>query len=125
MRNFCRAYWQAPTRLKDRSRLRHLITGGACVIDLICSKHVPYGVKRLADHLKSDITKGEVVPFFGQIYDQKGELKNKGEHEMKPSDIMKMDWLVDNVVGSIPPMSEFVDNAKMVVELKGVEENKL
>ena len=46
-------------------------------------------------------------------------------HEMKPSDIMKMDWLVDNVVGSIPPMSEFVDNAKMVVELKGVEENKL
>ncbi len=97
----------------------------AGVIDLICSKHVPYGVKRLADHLKSDITKGEVVPFFGQIYDQKGELKNKGEHEMKPSDIMKMDWLVDNVVGSIPPMSEFVDNAKMVVELKGVEENKL
>ena len=97
----------------------------AGVIDLICSKHVPYGVKRLADHLKSDITKGEVVPFFAQIYDQKGELKNKGEHEMKPSDIMKMDWLVDNVVGSIPPMSEFVDNAKMVVELKGVEENKL
>ena len=44
---------------------------------------------------------------------------------MKPSDIMKMDWLVDNVVGSIPPMSEFVDKAKMVVELKGVEENKL
>lgn len=44
---------------------------------------------------------------------------------MKPSDIMKMDWLVDNVVGSIPPMSEFVDNAKTVVELKGVEENKL
>lgn len=27
----CRAYWQAPTRLKDRSRLRHLITGGACL----------------------------------------------------------------------------------------------
>ena len=97
----------------------------AGVIDLICSKHVPYGVKRLADHLKSDITKGEVVPFFGKIYDQKGELKNKGEHEMKPSDIMKMDWLVDNVVGNIPPMSEFVDNAKTVVELKGVEENKL
>ena len=97
----------------------------AGVIDLICSKHVPYGVKRLADHLKSDITKGEIVPFFGQIYNQKGELKNKGEHEMKPSDIMKMDWLVDNVVGSIPPMSEFIDNAKMVVELKGVEGNKL
>ena len=51
--------------------------------------------------------------------------EDKGEHEMKPSDIMKMDWLVDNVVGSIPPMSEFIDNAKMVVELKGVEGNKL
>jgi len=28
-------------------------------------------------------------------------------------------------VGNIPPMSEFIDNAKMVVELKGVEGNKL
>ena len=44
---------------------------------------------------------------------------------MKPSDIRKMDWLVDNVVGSIPRMSEFIDNAKMVVELKGVAGNKL
>lgn len=97
----------------------------AGVIDLICSKHVPYGVKRLADHLKSDITHGEIVPFYGRIYDQSGVLRNKGEKEMKPRDIMNMDWLVDNIIGNIPPMSEFIDNAKAVVELKGVEENKL
>lgn len=97
----------------------------AGVIDLICSKHVPYGVKRLADHLKSDITHGEIVPFYGKIYDQNGVLRNKGEQEMKPRDIMNMDWLVDNIIGNIPPMSDFIDNAKTVVELKGVEENKL
>lgn len=97
----------------------------AGVIDLICSKHVPYGVKRLADHLKSDITHGEIVPFYGKIYDQNGVLRNKGEQEMKPRDIMNMDWLVDNIIGNIPPMSDFIDNAKAVVELKGVEENKL
>ena len=76
----CRAYLQAPTRLKGRNRVKALNYWwgmSAGVIDLICSKHVPYGVKRLADHLKSDITKGEVVPFFGQIYNQKGELKTK------------------------------------------------
>ena len=31
---------------------------------------------------------------------------------------------MDNVVGRIPAMSELVDDAKIIVELKGVEENK-
>lgn len=95
------------------------------VIDLFCSKNVPYGVKRLANHLKNDITQREIVPFYGEIYDQNGELRNKDEKEMQPRDIMNMDWLVDNIVGNIPSMEHFIDNAKTVVELKGVEENKL
>lgn len=96
----------------------------AGVIDLICSKHVPCGVKRLANHLKYDITSGEIVPFYGDIYDQNGVQRNKGENEMSPRDIMNMDWLVENVVGSIPAMDSLIDKAKTVVELKGVEEKK-
>ena len=48
----------------------------AGVIDLICSKNVPTGVKRLVDHLKSDIKKGDIVPFYGEIRAQDGTLKN-------------------------------------------------
>lgn len=96
----------------------------AGVIDLICSKNVPSGVRRLADHLKSDIKKGDIVPFFGEIHSQDKELKNDREQTMRPEDIMEMDWLVDNVIGNIPAMETLIDAAQPVVQLKGVEEKK-
>lgn len=96
----------------------------AGVIDMICSNNVPGGVRRLADHLKSDIRKGDMVPFYGEIYSQDGELRNKSNVEMKPEDIMEMDWLVANVIGNIPSMDTLIDAAQTVVQLKGVEETK-
>lgn len=96
----------------------------AGVIDLICSKNVPVGVKRLADHLKSDIKKGDIVPFFGEIHAQDGTLMNEKEQTMKPETIMEMDWLVDNVIGDIPAMDKLRAEARPVVQLKGVEEKK-
>lgn len=96
----------------------------AGVIDMICSNNVPAGVRRLADHLKHDIKKGDMVPFYGEIYSQDGELRNKSNVAMKPEVIMEMDWLVANVKGSIPTMDTLIDAAQTVVQLKGVEETK-
>ena len=96
----------------------------AGVIDMICSNNVPAGVRRLADHLKHDIKKGDMVPFYGEIYSQDGELRNKSNVAMKPEAIMEMDWLVANVKGSIPTMDTRIEAAQTVVQLKGVEETK-
>ena len=96
----------------------------AGVIDMIWSNNVPAGVRRLADHLKHDIKKGDMVPFYGEIYSQDGELRNKSNVAMKPEAIMEMDWLVANVKGSIPAMDTLIDAAQTVVQLKGVEETK-
>ena len=49
---------------------------------MICSNNVPAGVRRLADHLKHDIKKGDMVPFYGEIYSQDGELRNKSNVAM-------------------------------------------
>lgn len=97
----------------------------AGVIDLICSKHVPGGVKQLAEHLKRDLCDGDLVPFYGEIFDQKGNLRNHENTEMSPEEIMKMDWLASNVVGEIPPVDELIDDAHSVVNSKGVEDAKL
>ncbi|MCM1106367.1 MAG: BMP family ABC transporter substrate-binding protein [Blautia sp.] len=96
----------------------------AGVIDLICSKNVPAGVKRLAEHFKEDIKKGDVTPFYSEIRAQDGTIKNQKHQTMSPEDIMEMDYLVDNVQGSIPEMEILTEAAKTVVQLKGVEENK-
>ena len=94
----------------------------AGVIDLVYSKHVPLGVKRLAAHMQYDISIGDIVPFYGEIYAQDGTLKNNAEESMCPDDIMKMDYLVENIVGEIPSIDTLNEKAKPVVELKGVEE---
>lgn len=94
----------------------------AGVIDLVYSKHVPTGVKRLAEHMEYDISVGDVVPFFGEIRAQDGTLKNAAGETMSPENIMKMDYLVENVEGDIPSIDLLKEQAKPIVELKGVEE---
>ncbi len=96
----------------------------AGVVDLICSNNVPRGVRRMVNHFKEDICSGEMVPFYGEIYGQDGTKKNGEYNKMNPEDIMKMDYLVENIVGSIPEIDALVEGAKEVVELKGVEEKK-
>ncbi|MBQ1802511.1 MAG: BMP family ABC transporter substrate-binding protein [Lachnobacterium sp.] len=91
-------------------------------IDIVMSKNIPYRVALLAEHIKRDIIAGEVTPFFGKIYSQDKQLKNKADVEMMPEDIMKMDYLVDNIVGHIPLKEELVDEAQDVVKIQGVEE---
>ena len=39
---------------------------------------------------------------------------------MKPEDIMRMDWLVDNVVGHIPALDELRKEAQPTVKLRGL-----
>ena len=108
----------------DNRALNYWWGMSAGVIDLICSNNVPATVRRIVNHLKKDICSGDIVPFYGEIYSQSGKLINGENEAMSPQDIMEMDYLVDNVVGRIPAMSELVDDAKIIVELKGVEENK-
>ena len=115
--------YQTEGNSEDRA-LNYWWDMSAGVIDMICSNNVPAGVRRLADHLKHDIKKGDMVPFYGEIYSQDGELRNKSNVAMKPEAIMEMDWLVANVKGSIPAMDTLIDAAQTVVQLKGVEETK-
>ena len=93
----------------------------AGVIDLIASKNVPVSVTALIDHMRDNICQGEWNVFSGEIRDQNGVRKNKQHHTMRPDDIMNMDWLAENVIGSLPEMKDLIDGAKTVVEIKGVE----
>lgn len=96
----------------------------AGVIDLICSNHVPAGVQRLAKYIEHNVRAGDLVPFYGEIRAQDGSVKNREDEEMTPFGIMEMDWLVENVVGEIPAAEQITDDAKSVVEIKGVGGSK-
>lgn len=92
----------------------------ANVIDVICSDTLPAGTAKLVELTKQNISSGLLHPFAGPLIQQGGKVHYHPSEAMKPEDIMRMDWLVDNVVGHIPTVDELRDEIQPVVMLKGL-----
>lgn len=92
----------------------------AGVIDIICSKNLPQGTKRLITFLSQSIQSGSFHP-FSTICSQDGICRCREDQKLSPKEIVTMDWLADNVVGSVPRMQELTEEAKELVKLQGIE----
>lgn len=96
----------------------------ADVIDIVCSKNLPIGTKRLVNLLKDTIRRGEFNPFSGILYSQNGIVQGDPHRDLTPDEIVKMDWLAENVIGAIPKKTDLVEQAEPVVEQQGAIERK-
>ena len=92
----------------------------AGVTDVICSNNLPSGTVKLIDLMKQNISSGQFHPFTGPLIQQGGCVHYPEGGVMKPEDIMRMDWLVDNVIGNIPTVDELKEEAQPVVKLRGL-----
>lgn len=92
----------------------------AGVVDLICSQDLPQGTKRLVDLLRSNICADVLIPFSGEILAQDGTVMNKAEQIISPKEIITMDWLAENVVGSIPSIPDLTEEARAVTKIQGL-----
>ena len=91
-------------------------------VDIIMSRHMDVGVKRLVELVKEHIREGVFWPFEGIIRDQTGVARCEGDNRLSPADIIAMDWLVDNVAGGFPDTADLKDQARALVELQGIRE---
>jgi basic membrane lipoprotein Med (substrate-binding protein (PBP1-ABC) superfamily) len=107
--------------LKTKDAINYWWGMSSGMIDILVSGQIPSRVQFLIETLKKAIQQDFMHPFEDEIYDQNGILRNKHGEKMSPSDIMWMDWLVDNVVGTIPTRDELIDSAKTVVEIQGAK----
>ncbi|MGN0513816.1 MAG: BMP family ABC transporter substrate-binding protein [Lachnospiraceae bacterium] len=89
-------------------------------IDIFCSHHLPTATRNLAEFLKKSIKNEILNPFCGKIVAQDGRVYCENDACLMPEQLMKMEWLVENVVGSIPTIDELRDDIKPVVRLQGV-----
>lgn len=94
------------------------------MVDVICSNRMPSGTVRLVELLKKNISSGEFKPFSGIINSQDGLVHNVMEEGITAEEIITMDWLADNIIGSIPTMDELIDEAIPIVEVQGVAKVK-
>ena len=62
----------------------------------------------------------ELNVFTGPIYDQEGILRVPEGETLSPIQIVQMDWLVGNIVGSIPRKEELNEEARALADVVGV-----
>ena len=95
------------------------------VIDVQLSPDLPAGVRHLAWILKRGLYGGAIDPFHCAIIDQSGRKRNDGWQWFPPWDVMHMDWLCDNVDGSIPKFEELLPMSQPLVRLLGIHRDQM
>lgn len=93
----------------------------AGVVEVILSEKLPAGAKKLASLLRDGICAGSCDPFRGPLFAQGGVQMAGEDQGLSPEQIINMDWLAENVVGSIPAYHELDDAARYTVGIMGVE----
>lgn len=91
-------------------------------LDVIMSKRVQPGTKRLVDIVREHIREGSFFVFEGEIRSQDGVERCMADGRLSPADVITMDWLADNVIGSFPKIEELKEEARALVELQGIRE---
>ena len=95
------------------------------VVNLDIDEDLPAGVKILADILKSGIVKEEIDPFRCPIRDQKGNEISDGSRSFSLEELMRLDWLCDNIEGSIPAFDEVLPRSQELVRLLGLHRDTI
>ena len=90
------------------------------VIGLKLSDRLPEGVRQMAMLLKKGMEDCVIDPFLRRIVAQDGTVKNDGTHRYTPEQLLHMDWLCENVIGSIPSFQEILPFSQNMVRELGI-----
>ena len=93
----------------------------ADVIDVICSQNLPRGTHRLITFLKNSIRAGSFQPFECDVYSRDGVLRCSENKKLSPEEIVTMNWLAENVVGTVPSAEELTEEGRDLVRLQGIK----
>ena len=95
------------------------------VIGLEWAEEMPEGTKALANLLVEGIRHGTIDPFRRKIVSQEGTLRNDGSKVFTPDEILHMDWLCENVIGTIPSFDALSPKAQEITRLQGVYRDQI
>lgn len=95
------------------------------IIDVELADRLLPGQLQLAKILKKNVIHGGIEIFKTRMVDQNGVVRNDGTLQFAPSDIMHMDWLLDNVDGAIPAFDELLPMAQNLTRILGVYRDQI
>jgi len=93
---------------------------GSGVLDVAFSSRFDPYAARIINHFREELKTGSFSPFEGELRDQNGTLRCPADRRMTPAEILCMDYLADNIVGTLPGMDELIETARPLVRLQGI-----
>ncbi len=120
LRSLLSGSWQSGVEQSSRLAMAYWPGISTGAIDVFYSQRLPDGTQHLAETLKGLFRSGGFNPFSGRIVSQDGAVHSESGEELSPARIIAMNWLCDNVIGSIPDMSQLIPAARPLVRLQGI-----
>lgn len=96
----------------------------AGVVDIEYSIDLPTASRRFADFFRDSFIHGSATPFLTPFYTQNGDIIGAEQKFLSLEQIINMDYLVDNVIGSIPTYDELTPMGRATVDAVGIERAK-
>lgn len=95
------------------------------LIDISLSEKLPEGVRTMARILRQGLQSGTIDPFRRVIRAQDGTEKNDGSRTFTAEELLRMDWLCENVEGTIPEFDQILPVAQRLVREQGVFSHRI
>ena len=110
--------------VKERPAVNYWWGISGDIIDLLLSRSMPSGLVTLVNVMKDQIYKGAFHPFAGPITRQDGKIIGEEYKILSSEEIITMNWLCDNIIGSIPETDMLNERARQIMESVGIEAAK-
>ena len=94
-------------------------------VDVLCSRRLPAGTRRLASLLRDALRIERLDPFYGELINQQGTLVYGDDSSLPAEQILTMDWLSNHVEGHIPAPEELTQQTRELLRISGMEKGKL
>ena len=93
---------------------------GSHILDVAFSSRFDPYAARIINHFREELRTGAFSPFEGELRDQSGVLRCDADRRLTPAEILCMDYLADNIVGTLPQLDELIESARPLVRLQGI-----
>ena len=104
----------------DSTALNYWLGMDSGIIGVEYSNRLPAGLRQLAKILEDGLKNGTLDPFMRRIVAQDGSIKNDGNRKPSPEELLRMDWLCENVIGEIPKFEDILPYSQTMVRELGI-----
>lgn len=121
LRRIQNGFWDTDMNPKNAQAMNYWWGMEAGAVDVYYSKKLDAGTRRLIEMIRTQIIKGQLHSFAGQIVSQDGTVRCHDDEKLTPAQIIAMDWLCDNVIGTIPDLEDMKPEAVPFVSMQGLK----